>query len=150
MNTVYLGIGSNLGDRRDNCRRAVEELNSRGLTVTRTSSQYETEPWGVREQPRFINMAVETRTELPPLEVLRVIKEIERDLGRRETRRWGPRVVDIDILLYGDTVVDEPGLAIPHPHMHERGFVLKPLSEIAPDVLHPVLKKTVKELLSDV
>ncbi len=149
MTTIYIGIGSNLGDREGTCLKALEELEKRRIEVTKKSSRYETEPWGVRDQPKFINMVVEADTDLTPGGVLRVIKEIEKNLGRRETRRWGPRVVDLDILLYNDLVVDEPDLRIPHPHMHERDFVLKPLSEIAPEAIHPLLKKTVREMLSE-
>ncbi len=148
MARVYLGIGSNLGDREANCRKALDELEERGIRIGRVSSLYETEPWGVREQPMFINMAAEADTDLSPREVLRAVKETEKSLGRKETRRWGPRVVDIDILLYNDIVVDDPDLKIPHPHMHERDFVLRPLSEIDPQVLHPVLGKTAGEMLS--
>jgi len=150
MTTIYIGIGSNLGDREGTCLKALEELEKRGIKVTKKSSRYETEPWGVRDQPKFINMAVEADTDLSPEEVLKVIKEIERNFGRRETLRWGPRVVDLDILFYNDLVIDEPDLRIPHPHMHERDFVLKPLSEIAPESIHPLLKKTVREMLSEV
>ncbi len=150
MTTIYIGIGSNLGDREGTCLKALEELEKRGIKVTKKSSRYETEPWGVRDQPKFINMVVEADTDLSPEEVLKVIKEIERNFGRRETLRWGPRVVDLDILFYNDLVIDEPDLRIPHPHMHERDFVLKPLSEIAPEAIHPLLKKTVREMLSEV
>ncbi|HDH02514.1 MAG TPA: 2-amino-4-hydroxy-6-hydroxymethyldihydropteridine diphosphokinase, partial [Nitrospirae bacterium] len=96
MTTIYIGIGSNLGDREGTCLKAVEELDRRGIKLTGKSSRYETEPWGVKDQPKFINMAVEANTDLTPLEVLRAIKEIEKKLGRGETRRWGPRVVDLD------------------------------------------------------
>ena len=150
MTTIYIGIGANLGDREHNCLKALGELEKRGIKVTKKSSRYETEPWGVRDQPKFINMAVEADTDLTPGEVLETIKEIEKKLGRRETHRWGPRIIDLDILLYDDMVVDEPGLKIPHPHMHERDFVLTPLSEIAPGAIHPLLKKTVREMLSEV
>jgi len=150
MATVYIGIGSNLGDREGNCLKAVEELQRMGVRVTRVSSRYETEPWGIKEQPRFINMVVEAGTDLTPGEVLSAVKEIEKGLGRCETVKWGPRVVDLDILLYDNVVVDETDLRIPHPHMHERDFVLRPLSEIAPEVMHPLLKKTVREMLSEV
>lgn len=148
MTTVFLGIGSNLGDLRENCLNAVRLLEERSVVVLKKSSEYRSAPWGVREQPDFLNLCIEAVTDLSPAKLLSVIKEIEKELGRKETYRWGPRVVDIDILLYGDEIMDESGLKIPHPHMHERGFVMEPLSEIAPDVRHPVLKKTVKELSS--
>ncbi len=146
MITLYIGIGSNLGDRKESCLRAIEELQRRGIKVTKRSALYETEPWGVKEQPRFINMVIEAETDQTPRKLLEIIKEIEREIGREETYRWGPRMIDLDILLYGDLIIDEPDLKIPHPHMLERDFVLRPLLEIAPDVMHPVLKKRIREI----
>jgi dihydroneopterin aldolase/2-amino-4-hydroxy-6-hydroxymethyldihydropteridine diphosphokinase len=146
---VYIGIGSNLGNREENCLKAIRLLSGRGIAVRKQSAMYETEPWGVKDQPMFINMTIEIETDRPPLELLRSLKAVEEEIGRTETVRWGPRVIDMDILFYDDLIVNEPGLQIPHSHMHERGFVLKPLAEIAPDKVHPVLRKTVKELLSE-
>jgi len=148
MAIAYIGIGSNLGDREANCIRAVREIASRGITVKRQSSLYETEPWGVKDQPGFINMVIEIETGLGPERLLELLKRVERDIGRQDTYRWGPRVIDLDILLYNDLVINTPELQIPHPLMDRRDFVLRPLSEIAPDKVHPLLKKTVKELLS--
>ncbi len=144
---VYLGIGSNIGDRKRNCLEAVEALKEAGVSIRRVSSLYETEPWGYEKQPRFLNMAVEGETELSPLSLLKKIKEIEQNLGRQESFRWGPREVDIDILFYNSLVVNEPELKIPHPYIHKREFVLKPLKEIAPELVHPVLGETITELL---
>lgn len=149
MATVYIGIGSNLGDREENCLKALELLAGKNVLIKRRSAFYETEPWGVKDQPRFINMAVEAETDLPPRELLILLKDVERRLGRVEGARWGPRVIDLDILLYNGLVLKEPGLEIPHPLMHERDFVLAPLSEIAPDVIHPVLGKSIEELKRD-
>ena len=107
----------------------------------------ETEPWGVPDQPLFINMAVSVKTVLSPDNLLALCKKIETDLGRTETILWGPRIIDLDILFYDDVITARPDLTIPHPHIKDRDFVLRPLAEIAPDLIHPVLKKSIKELL---
>lgn len=148
MAVAYIGIGSNLGDRKNNCQKAVELLGEYGVKAIKTSSMYETEPWGVKDQPEFINMAVEAETSLAPRGLLNALKGIEKRMGRAPSEKYGPRVIDLDILLYGDVVVEEHGLKIPHPHMHERDFVLRPLMEIAPEVVHPVSGKRITELLS--
>ncbi len=150
MHTAYIGIGSNLGYREDNCERAIKLLIANGILVTKRSSMAETEPWGVKEQPDFINMAVEIKTGLTPEELLRLLKNIEIDVGRLPSSHWGPRIIDLDILLYDDVIMETPELQIPHPGISEREFVLKPLAEIAPDKMHPVLKKSVKKLLEEV
>ena len=149
MVIVYIGIGSNLGNREENCESAIRLLTEHGITVTKRSSMIETEPWGVKEQPKFINMAVEVETGLGPEELLHLLKKIEAAIGRRPTTHWGPRVIDLDILLYDDLVLKTPRLEIPHPGIIMRDFVLKPLAEIAPDKIHPVLNKSIKSLLSD-
>lgn len=149
MAIAYIGIGSNLGDRKANCIKAVKEIADRGVIVRKQSSLYETEPWGVKDQPRFINMVAEIETDIGPEELLRLLKSVEKDLGRQNTSRWGSRVIDLDILLYDDLVLAKAELQIPHPLMHQRDFVLMPLVEIAPDKIHPVLKRTIKELLSE-
>lgn len=146
MAIVYIGIGSNLDDRHNNCHRAIKLLKHNGLLVTKQSSMYETEPWGVNDQPFFINMAIELKTELKPLELLELLKKIEKDMGRKETARWGPRIIDLDILLYNQITLHAEALTIPHPLMHERDFILKPLSEIAEDLMHPVLRRKIIDL----
>ena len=147
MSTIYIGIGSNLGDREVNCIRAVELLEKRGIPVKKKSALHETKPWGVKDQPLFLNMAIEIETALSPRELLKILKEIEKETGREPASRWGPRIIDLDILLFNARVVDEDHLRIPHPLMHKRDFVLKPLSEIAPDAEHPVLHKSIRELM---
>jgi 2-amino-4-hydroxy-6-hydroxymethyldihydropteridine diphosphokinase len=144
--TVFIGIGSNEGDREANCMKAIEHLKQKGIAARKASSMYETEPWGLKEQPKFINMAVEAETGLSPEELLKALKEVEKEMGRKETVRWGPRIIDLDILLYDDAVINMEHLHIPHPLLHKRDFVLLPLSEIAPDKIHPVLKKNIRQL----
>lgn len=146
MAIVYIGIGSNLGARHDNCLRAIELLEKNGLVVSKKSSLYDTAPWGRTEQPAFINMAVEIETELDPYGLLSLLKRIEKDMGRQETVRWGPRIIDLDILFFNQITLQSDTLIIPHPLMHEREFVLKPLSEIAKDLMHPVLKRKISDL----
>jgi len=150
MSTVYIGIGSNLGSREDNCRAAIRHLVDNGIKVLKLSSMIETEPWGVREQPKFINMAIEAETGLDPEELLRLLKKIEADIGRRPTVHWGPRLIDLDILLYDDLVLKTPDLEIPHPGIADRYFVLRPLADIAAEIIHPVLNKSIKSLLSEI
>ncbi len=147
MAIAYIGIGSNLGNRQKNCSRAIETLEMRGIVVKKRSSIYETKPWGVADQPQFINVVLEVETGLEPYDLLRTLKDIEKEIGRRETFKWGPRIIDLDILLFDDLFLRDNFLQIPHPLMHERDFVLKPLCEIAPDKIHPLLKVKMCDLL---
>ncbi|MGD0885037.1 MAG: 2-amino-4-hydroxy-6-hydroxymethyldihydropteridine diphosphokinase [Thermodesulfovibrionales bacterium] len=149
MCVAYIGIGSNLGNREKNILRAVAVLSEAGIVIKERSSLHETEPWGIKDQPKFLNMVLEGETDKEPAQLLEMLKKIERAIGREDTYRWGPRIIDLDILFYDDLVINEPSLQIPHPHLHERAFVLKPLSEIAPEKIHPVFKKSVRELLSE-
>jgi 2-amino-4-hydroxy-6-hydroxymethyldihydropteridine diphosphokinase len=142
---VYLSLGSNLGDRAGNLRSAIERLGTLGKVVA-ISSFYETEPVAVTEQPWFLNCAVRLDTEKMPRQLLAGILAIERQLGRHRTEYKGPRTIDIDIVLFGNSVLATPDLIIPHPAMQERRFVLEPLMEIAPEVRHPALERTIREL----
>ena len=150
MSVAYIGIGSNLGNRQENCLRAIELLQKKGIIVKKRSSLYETEPWGVKEQPLFLNMAIEVETKLNPGALLRILKDVEKEVGRKESTKWGPRIIDLDILLTDNIVLNKDNLKIPHPLMHKREFVLRPLCEIAPDIKHPVLKLSMNELLQEV
>jgi 2-amino-4-hydroxy-6-hydroxymethyldihydropteridine diphosphokinase len=147
MKTIYLSLGSNVGNRAENIARAIEALGSRGVRVTRQSSLYETEPVDVQNQHWFLNCVVEAETDLMPRQLMQTLLEIERSLGRRRRVFRGPRTIDMDILLFGSSVVNLPELEIPHPRMTERRFVLVPFNEIAPGARHPALKKTIAELL---
>ena len=144
---VYLGLGSNLGDRKGAIERAIEKMAEQGIRVVRRSSLFETEPMELRDQPWFLNLVVEAETELFPRQLLNKILAIERELGRRRRERNGPREIDIDVLLYGKSVVRIDALEIPHPRMQDRRFVLAPLIELAPEMRHPVVKKTFRQLL---
>jgi len=147
---VYLGLGSNTGDRLTRLRKALAELPANGIDVTRVSSFYKTEPVNFHPQPWFINCVAEVRTDLLPLALLRRLKGIERALGRRPGVAKGPRPIDIDILLYGSAVVRSAELTVPHPRLAERRFVLVPLAEIAPEVRLPVTQCTMREILAQI
>ncbi|MGO9379877.1 MAG: 2-amino-4-hydroxy-6-hydroxymethyldihydropteridine diphosphokinase [Dissulfurispiraceae bacterium] len=146
MAIIYIGIGSNLGDKEGNCRTAIERLCAQGITVKKISSPYRTKPWGVEDQPDFVNMAVEAETSMQPTDLLAVLKTIEQGMGRQDGVRWGPRLIDLDLLFYGDIVIWSDKLTVPHPLLHKRDFVLLPLAEIAAGLVHPVLKTTIREL----
>lgn len=150
MKTVYLSLGSNLGDRRQKLQAALNRLSESGVSIRRVSPVYETEPMDFKEQPYFLNLVAEAQTSLFPLLLLAKVQKIERELGRRRTGPpKGPRAIDIDILLYGGFRIDSARLVTPHPRMHERRFVLAPLADLAPGLRHPVLRATVRDLLSD-
>lgn len=147
MKTVYLSLGSNIGDRERNLRAALEHLDTAGIRIARVSPVYETEPVDLTGQRWFLNLVAEVETDLFPVQLLARTQKIERALGRVRTVPKGPRTIDIDILLYGNVVVNSQGLEIPHPRMAERRFVLIPLADLAPDLRHPVTRKTVREML---
>jgi 2-amino-4-hydroxy-6-hydroxymethyldihydropteridine diphosphokinase len=145
--TAYLGLGSNLGDRADHLHEALRRLGQTAGEVTQVSAFYETEPREVVTQPWFLNAAAELRTSLSPHALLATLLEIETAMGRVRLHDKGPRLIDLDILLYGDVILHEPGLTLPHPALAMRRFALAPLAEIAPGVLHPALQRSVRDLL---
>jgi len=148
LKRAYLSLGSNMGDRLAALQAAVDKLQSPDVSISRISSVYETAPVDLKEQPDFLNIIVEAETSLFPRQLLHRIQNIERELGRKRTIPKGPRVIDIDIVLYGSFVVDMPQLQIPHPRMQDRRFVLEPLTELAPELRHPVSRKRIRELLA--
>lgn len=147
---AFIGLGSNLGDRRKNIERAIEELKlSHMVRVTKVSKLYESEPVGGPPQDKFLNGVAEIETDVSPRMLLALLKVVENEIGRRSSGvKWSPREIDLDILLCDDVIIDEADLKIPHPLIHLRRFVIEPLYEIAPEVIHPVLKKSIKELLN--
>ena len=148
LKTAYLALGSNLGDREHNLKQAIETLARPALELIRASSIYETAPMLLEDQPWFLNQVLEIKTSLFPRQLLHATQDVEHQLGRKRTVANGPRVIDVDILLYGKVIMDSTELTIPHPRMTERRFVLEPLAELAPRLRHPVSKRTMLDLLS--
>ncbi len=149
MTLAYLGLGTNLGDRWKNLEEAIKAISLK-MNVLQRSSVYETKAWGYTNQPDFLNQVIEVNTDLTPLQLLNFVKRTETELGRVENFRYGPRLIDIDILFYGTVIRNTTRVQIPHPRLHERAFVLVPMAEMEPDFVHPVLQKTVAELLKNV
>ena len=147
LKKAYIGIGSNLGDRLDNIKKAIALLNRhKNIKITQRSSIYETEPVGYKEQPDFLNSVVQLKTGLTPQRLLEVLKNIEKKLGRIKGIKWGPRIIDLDMLLYENKIIKRDNLTVPHPELHKRRFILAPLAEIAGGIVHPLKKKTILEL----
>lgn len=146
---VYLGLGSNLGERVKNLENSLVRI-AELARIEKKSGIYETEPWGLKEQPNFLNQVVRVKTRLTPLELLTALKNIERRIGRKKSVQYGPRVIDVDILFYDDLIMKTEPLTIPHPFLTQRAFVLVPLNEIAPNHLHPVEGKKIRELYNKI
>ena len=146
LQAVHLLLGSNLGNRKEILDKAIELIIRKIGVIVSQSKDYETKPWGVTDQPDFLNLAITIHTKLKPLEILEQTQAIENQLGRVRKEKWGARLIDIDLIFYGNEIIDEPNLKVPHPLMQERDFALIPLAEIAPNFVHPVFGETVLEL----
>ena len=144
--SIFIALGSNLGDKESNMKEALQRLAQRGVTVCKVSDFMATRPYGVTDQPDFLNAVAEIKTDNSPTELLRVLLQVEQEMGRKRIRHWGERNIDLDLLLYDERIIDLPDLQVPHPDMQNRDFVLRPLVQIAPNVVHPVLRKTVGQL----
>ena len=149
MSIVFISLGTNLGDRMSHVNAALDALPP-DVEITKRSPVYETPPWGYEDQGPFLNMVIEGQTGLDPLALLARLKQLETDLGRRPSFRWGPRIIDTDILFYDQLILNRPELTIPHPRLEQRAFVLLPLADIAPEWKHPIFGKTVRQMLADV
>ena len=144
---IYIALGSNLGDKENNLKEALRRLTKKGITVCRVSGFISTAPYGVVDQPDFLNAVAEIETDKSPAELLQILLQTEREMGRKRVRRWGERNIDLDLLLYDDRIIELPELKVPHPDMQNRDFVLKPAAELMPDYVHPVLGVKVRDLL---
>jgi len=142
---VFIALGTNMGDRKTNLQAAITAMRA-AVTVLDRSPVYETPPWGYEQQPEFLNQVIKVHTELDPLNLLTFLKSIESQMGRQKTIRYGPRLIDLDILLYDELILNNPNLVVPHPRLAERAFVLVPLADLAPDLCHPVLGQTIQAL----
>ena len=150
MSIAYIGLGSNLNDKMANLNKAMEliEQDSK-VNVLKRSSVYQTEPVGIKDQPLFLNMVMEVETEFSPIDLLNFLQDIEKQMGRKKEKKWGPRNIDLDLLLYEDQIINSAELTLPHAQMHQRKFVLIPLAEIAKEKIHPLKKQTISDLLED-
>lgn len=148
MNGIYIALGSNIGDREGNLKRALDMLEESSVHIIKKSKFYETKPYGVADQPDFLNAVAEVSADMQPIDLLHTMQDIERRMGRERKRHWGERNIDLDLLIYPNVIMDTPELTLPHKDMENREFVLRPMTEIAPDLVHPVLGSTMQELLN--
>lgn len=148
MNGIYIALGSNIGDREGNLKRALDMLEESSVHIIKKSKFYETKPYGVADQPDFLNVVAEVSADMQPIDLLHTMRDIERRMGRERKRHWGERNIDLDLLIYPNVIMDTPELTLPHKDMENREFVLRPMTEIAPDLVHPVLGSTMQELLN--